>query len=71
MKTLTLLDVRERLATAVQRAGSLRAYADTVGVSHSYVNDVILGHRLPGPSILHVLGLERISTDPAYRAVLE
>lgn len=37
----------------------LRVAAD-MGVSPSYLSDVMTGHREPGPKILTALGLERV-----------
>lgn len=57
---LTEQDVMDRLRTAVQAAGSQKAYAEKIGVSQSYLSDVLIGNRSPGEKILIVLGLEAV-----------
>jgi transcriptional regulator with XRE-family HTH domain len=41
---------------------SLRAFARDIGVSAPYLSDVLRGNRDPGPTLLKVLGLERVRT---------
>lgn len=52
-------DVRERLRKLSEKAGGQRALARDLGISPSYLNDVILGRKKPGAKILTALGLER------------
>ena len=56
---LTNLQVRNRLKREILRAGSLRNLAKRWCVSPSYMSDVMLGQRNPGPAILKPLGLKR------------
>jgi predicted transcriptional regulator len=48
------------LRKACEKAGSQKAWAQSVGLSAPYVSDVIAGRREPGESILNALGLQRI-----------
>jgi DNA-binding transcriptional regulator YdaS (Cro superfamily) len=50
-------DVRKRLATACQTAGSESAWAKAHGLSQSYVNKVVNGRKPPSDTILKALGL--------------
>jgi transcriptional regulator with XRE-family HTH domain len=56
---ITEEEVRQRLREAIERAGSQQAYAAQIGVSNSYLSDVVNGRRLPGESILRPLGLTK------------
>lgn len=58
-------DVRQRLSTECEAAGSQAAWARAHKVSSPYVNDVINGRREPGRAILDALKIERVV---AYRA---
>ena len=58
MTTITKPDVLAALRKAVEDAGSARAYAEQVGLSRSYLSDVLAGRREPGPKVLAALGLE-------------
>lgn len=57
---LTEQDVMERLRVAVAAAGSQKAYAERIGVSQTYLSDVLIGNRTPGQKILDALGLEAL-----------
>lgn len=57
---LTEQDVLDRLRAAVQAAGSQRAYAEQIGVSQTYLSDVLTGNRAPGEKILNALSLEAV-----------
>jgi DNA-binding transcriptional regulator YdaS (Cro superfamily) len=57
---LTDRDVIKRLQSAVQAAGSQRAFAAAHGVSEQYLSDVLRGRREIGQKILDTLGLERV-----------
>lgn len=58
---LTEQEVMDRLRAAVAAAGSQKAYADSIGVSQSYLSDVLVGNRAPGEKILTALGLEAVT----------
>jgi hypothetical protein len=60
VRSLTELDVMERLRAAISAAGLQRAFADQHKISLQYVNDVTRGRREPGQKILDALGIERI-----------
>lgn len=63
-------DAMSALREAVERAGSAQAWARGVGLSPSYVHDVRLGRRPPGPRLLAALGLQRVvSYAPAIEGV--
>ena len=57
---LTEQDVMDRLRAAVAAAGSQKAYAEQIGVSQSYLSDVLVGNRTPGEKILVALNLEAV-----------
>lgn len=57
---LTERDVLDRLRAAVAVAGSQKAYAERIGVSQTYLSDVLTGNRAPGEKILTALGLEAV-----------
>ena len=57
---LTEQDVMDRLRAAVAAAGSQKAYAEQIGVSQSYLSDVLVGNRSPGEKILAALNLEAV-----------
>lgn len=62
--TMSLEEVRNALRGKVEAAGSMRAHAREIGVSPSYLNDVLNGNRLPGPAVLAHLGLVRLPSKP-------
>jgi hypothetical protein len=51
--------IRAELRKACAEAGTQKAWADSHGISCSYVTDVLLGRRGPGKAILDALGCER------------
>ena len=53
-----MVDPRQILVDRAQVAGQV-ALAKELGVSLTYINDVIRGIRAPGPKILRALGIER------------
>lgn len=57
---LTEQNVIDRLRAAVAAAGSQKAYAERIGVSQTYLSDVLTGNRSPGEKILAALSLEAI-----------
>lgn len=57
---LTEQDVLDRLRAVVTAAGSQKAYAEQIGVSQTYLSDVLTGNRAPGEKILVALRLEAV-----------
>jgi len=57
---------RRMLRDRIARTGSLRAWARDRGMAHSYISQVINGHRPLSDELLVYLGLERVV---AYRRV--
>jgi DNA-binding transcriptional regulator YdaS (Cro superfamily) len=49
------------LQTACEKAGSQNKWAKQHGITQQYVNQVLNGHRTPGPQILAALGLTRVT----------
>jgi transcriptional regulator with XRE-family HTH domain len=43
-----------------KKYGSQSSLARKLGISKSYMSDLLLGTRQPGPLVLHQLGLKRI-----------
>jgi len=60
-------DVRKLLLK--QMAGqSLREFGNTHGLSAAYLSDVLRGNRMPGPTVLDILGLEKEAvTEVSYK----
>ena len=56
------VDPLAELRAVCDAAGSQRAWAAAHGLSVSYLSDVLLRRRPPGPAILRALGLRRIET---------
>lgn len=56
------IEMRDLIAKAVQRVGSLREAARQWGCSPAYLSDVLNGRRGPGPAVLDPLGFERVVT---------
>lgn len=54
--------VRCTLERMAKQDGSQKALAGALGVSESYLSDVILGRREPGDKLLDAMGLERVVT---------
>ncbi len=54
-------DVTLILDRDVQRIGSVYAWAKSKGLARSYVREVLLGLKTPGPLILKALGLRAIT----------
>lgn len=57
---LTHSQVVERLQRQVN-GSSLRDCAQRLGVSNSYLHDVLNGRRTPGPKLLTAMGLQAIT----------
>ena len=49
-----------RLDRMIQQAGGQRALARRLGLSPSYLNDVMRGKREPAGKLLSALGLQRV-----------
>jgi hypothetical protein len=47
------------LQLGIENAGSQKEYANSLGISPAYLNDVIQGRREPGEKILRAIGLEK------------
>jgi len=47
------------LKAAITKAGTSRALAKKLGISESYLSDVIIGRNKPGPKMLKALKLKR------------
>ena len=50
-----------------QGSRSLREFARDLGLSVAYMSDFYHGRRLPGPSILNYLGMEKVETETTYK----
>lgn len=59
---LTEEEVVERMRRKVQQAGSRAKVAEEIGVSETYIGDIINRKRAPGTSILNALRLRKIKT---------
>ena len=53
----------KELESRIAEAGSQKAYADELGISASYLNDILQGKRAITPSLLGKLGYVRVSVD--------
>lgn len=53
-------DVRALLRRMCDSAGSQKAFAESAGMTQSYVGDVLASRRGPGEKLLAALGLERV-----------
>lgn len=56
---MNLKDVIQMLRNRIKKAGTQTAAADELGVSKSFLSDVLNGEREPGEKLLGALGLER------------
>jgi len=56
---ITEQDFYNLLMMAVTKAGSQKAYAEKIGVSGSYLSDVLKARRAPGMQIMRDLGYRR------------
>ena len=56
------LDPIAVLRQRVADAGTAKRFAEAHGVSAQHVGDVLRGHRTPGPRMLAILGLTRVTT---------
>ncbi|MFC0410993.1 hypothetical protein [Roseomonas elaeocarpi] len=60
MAPVTLAAVYLRIGKAVEAAGSQRAYADSLGVSSSFVSQVLNGKKPPTDAMLTSIGVKRV-----------
>ena len=60
-------DAYRRLARAIRKAGSLRKFAATLDVSHSYISQVMHGKLPPSVKLLKAVGLTRHVTFKEQR----
>ena len=65
-RTYTENEVVEMLK-AEQGDRSLRQFAEDLNISASYLSDIFLGKRSPGPAVLQVLNMERVECETKYR----
>jgi transcriptional regulator with XRE-family HTH domain len=70
MKTLTRQEVVELLKKRMGKK-TLRGFGEEIGLSAPYLSDVFRGNREPGPSILAVIGVEKVfkTTETTYTKV--
>lgn len=65
---MTEAQVRALLAEHSEAAGSQKILAPVIGVSTTYLSDVINGRRRPGPAVLAYLDLREVVTyEPIIR----
>lgn len=57
MKAFTIDALRHTLKARSKALGSERKLAEQLGVSYSYMNDLVRGKRRPGRKVLGALGL--------------
>jgi transcriptional regulator with XRE-family HTH domain len=57
MKAFTINALRLNLKARSKALGSERKLAEQLGVSYSYMNDIVRGKRRPGRKVLSALGL--------------
>ena len=62
MKQLTEERVLDMVRGAIHAEGSQKAWAQRIGLSESYLSDVLNGRRDISPRILKYLDLERVTT---------
>lgn len=68
--TMTEEQVYQRLLAAIEQAGGQRPFAGQIGVTPSYINDIVNKRRLLSDRILAVIGVERVvTTDYRERSV--
>jgi hypothetical protein len=59
MKPLHVQDLLRLLRHEIDRVGGQSEWARQTGICRTYINKVLNGRKLPGPSICRALGLER------------
>lgn len=60
MVCYSIRKVRWRLTLLVRAAGTQQACARQIGISQSYLSDILLGRRRVPPRVLRRLGLQRV-----------
>lgn len=65
------MNIIKAIQKEAKRAGSQKALADELGVSDTYLSDVINGRKEPGDAILVPLGWERIVTYRRAKGIVE
>ena len=60
MELFTNDDILAKIKASCAEAGSQRAWAERLGLSASYVTDVLKGRRRPGGSMLDAIECERV-----------
>lgn len=55
----TLAAVLQELEKQIEAAGSAVTYADSLGVSESFVSQIRRGHKLPNGKVLKALGFSK------------
>ena len=63
---MTANEMRELLRHRVERAGGQRAFGREHDIMPGYIGRVLKGEK-PGPTLLDILGLEEVPTEPTYR----
>lgn len=61
-KLLTIEDVLDILRDGIKTHGTQVKYAEFLGVTQGYINDMLKRKRDPGPRVLDALGLEKVVT---------
>jgi DNA-binding transcriptional regulator YdaS (Cro superfamily) len=56
------MDEIRALQSAINRAGSQKAFAEKAGVSQQYLSEVLNGRKEMGPLLQNALGIERVVT---------
>jgi transcriptional regulator with XRE-family HTH domain len=69
MARITLAELIDLLRVRVAAAGGQQQFADSIGVSQGYVNDILAGKREPGPKILLALGYKKVSLYEMMRII--
>lgn len=59
-RSMTRKAVQQHLQRLVSDSGDQKSVAEQLGVSTTYLSEVLRGTKLPGPKILKALGLRRV-----------
>jgi len=62
LKQISLASVYGRIRIAINKAGTQKAWAEEIGVSPQFLNDVLHGKRQPSDRMLKPLGIIRQTT---------
>jgi hypothetical protein len=60
-----------RLRRLIEKEGSIRKFAKTRNIGHSYVAAVLLGIRPIGDKLAGMIGLRRVETQEMYEEIEE